>query len=287
MTDQVSTLQSAATLSSKREGLPQGISIPESERWVHEPEFKKRLEWADSWMQDYIPRYPYREGDKWVVLHKNFQVEMSNQSESSQAAILKIIKKVLAADWATILQDADLDCKELESLPGYLKLRLTDKHQVVVGSDGKRAMFLTLHSEEVPEVFVVDPEIWNEVTSYDLQHNHEIPPEFGVVAWNGWKETCPRCRASAREQADLFRLAMPLYVEALSSNDFYKAQENDETFWFNYIGSHIVAAQRMVAKRCGVFIPLQCHEKPDKEVAQYLSDWKKAHPGEMPDRSAD
>jgi hypothetical protein len=217
----------------------------------------------------------------------NFQCEMYNQNKSSQAAILQTIKKVLAADWVTVLQDGDLECKELESLPGYFKLRLTEKHQVVVGSDGKRAMFLTLHSEEVPEVFVVDPEIWNEVTSYDLQHNHEFPPKYGVTQWNGWRETCPRCKASAREQADLFRLATPLYVELLCSSPFYKVREHDEQFWHSYIGSGKVAAQHLVAERCGVFIPLQCHEKPDKEIAQYLYEWKTAHPGEKPDRSAD
>ncbi len=272
-------------MNDRTEHLTSTAYIPEDERWVHEPEFRKRFEWADRWMQHYIPTYPYRVGDNWVVFNKNFQCEMHTQSESSQAAIFKSLKKVVATDWASVSLDGDLECKELVSLPGYFKIRLTPKHQVVVGSDGNRALFLTLHSEERTEEFIVDPAIWDEVTSFSLQHNHDFSPPLSAAIFKARRESCPRCKLAAREQADLYRLATPLYAEMLSSIPFYKDWGADPDSWSNYIGSRIVAAQHLVAQRCGVFVPLQCHEKPDAEIQQYLSAWQTANPGKTPDIS--
>lgn len=262
-------------------------SIPEDERWVHEPEFRKRFDSANDWMIHYIAIEPDSGKSNWMVLLKDFQCEIFALDDSVLNVIAKSLTRVSNASWATIASDSALEFRELLSMPGYYKVRLSDAHQAVIGTDGRQIFFLTLHCECPPEEFIVDPTIWSEVTSFDLLHNHEIPPNISIAEWKICREKCPKCRATTKERASLLRLATPIFVAMHSSNPYFKAREHDTEFWASYIDSGMVGAQILVAKHCGVFIPLQFHEKPDAKIAQYLYSWKLAHPGENPDRGAD
>lgn len=76
------------------------------------------------------------------------------------------------------------------------------------------------------------------------------------------------------EFKELVRLAAPIFKRKLSHLPYYQKRMDDDYFWRMHISSEIVGAQRLVAKHCGVFIPLQCHETPNAEVQKSLDDWK-------------
>jgi hypothetical protein len=84
-----------------------------------------------------------------------------------------------------------------------------------------------------------------------------------------------------REYKELIRLAIPIYKAMHPSNPWFQARMSNDYFWSQYISSRIVGAQRLVARHCGVFIPLQCHETPDTELQQYLPDWQETQAGEL------
>ena len=75
-----------------------------------------------------------------------------------------------------------------------------------------------------------------------------------------------------RDHKELIRLATPIFKAMHSKSSYFQSKDN--YFWSQYINSGIVGAQRLVAKHCGVFIPLQCHETPNDEVQKTLDDWE-------------
>ena len=259
------------------------FAIPEEERWVHEPALVGRLEIATNWMQHFVCTYANRNLGNRMVLHKNFQCEIHVLEDEAVNEIAKTLRAVSSMDWADTIGSEVLAFRDLQSRPGYYSMRLTNSHQAVVGVDREQLLFLTLHCEETS---TPRPYVWpigSTVSSFSLQHNHPVAGIITAKELDNWLVNCPRCRAAASEREQLFRLAMPLYVDMLCSSPFYEERRYDESFWSSYIGSRLVAAQRLVAKECGVFIPLSGHETPDKKLRQCLCDWQAAHPNETPD----
>lgn len=130
--------------------LPNTASVPDDESWVHEAEFKNKLDSAEKWMHHYIANYPDRDGSNWVILPNVFQCEVHELSALEMENVVETLKRIWSMSWDGILKDGNLDCKELASDPGKYALRLSDSHRAIAGRDGRRMLFLTLHEDSLP-----------------------------------------------------------------------------------------------------------------------------------------
>lgn len=117
---------------------------PINEQWAHEPEFKSRLASADKWMRHYIATYPDQEGSNWMIFHNVFQCEVHELGTVEVGKIVDTLKKIKPMDWDGLLDDGDLDCKELAGETEKYTLRLSESHRAIVGRDGRRLLLLVL-----------------------------------------------------------------------------------------------------------------------------------------------
>jgi hypothetical protein len=120
-------------------------SLSNDESWLHEPQFKKKLEKADKWMRHYLANYPDRVEERWFVLYMEFQCDVHALSPIESDKVVETLRTLAPMSWDSVLKNGSFECKELASIPGKYVLRLSDSYCAVVGRDGRRMLYLALH----------------------------------------------------------------------------------------------------------------------------------------------